>query len=163
LDEIERLEKLLGGSELTMIERFDEEHCDWYLLSKLPVPFANRDFVFSKYCIFDTKQSSCLSYSVDRTDRPIIKGRFRAYYFTSGIILEANPSNPKELTLYTYSNSDVKGSIPVKMINDGVWKEVRKALKRLRKYFETDAEKRNKVLAENYQLSLKVHLEDRNM
>jgi len=62
---------------LETIERYDNEHADWYQVLDLPFPFSKRDCVYSQWTKFGDQTSNSLLYAIERSDTPPVKGCVR--------------------------------------------------------------------------------------
>jgi len=109
-----------------MIEKFDEIHSDWLMLSKLPFPFSNREWLISRWDTFDPKKSLCLGISTTRPDRPVSKKWVRANCYLNAHILELD-ADPEYVNLEWYCHVDINIKLPAILINHG-WTETFKSV-----------------------------------
>jgi hypothetical protein len=113
-----------------------------YFEMKLPFPFSNRDLVMSRYYLNSDKDSEeierlgfpktnnkrwvLMMHSVVLKEHPPMKGLERAENITV-LSWEEDGENPKTVYSKSVSFSDLKGHLPVKMVQKGVPKQFGKS------------------------------------
>jgi len=105
----------------------DDKHTDRYLVNKMPFPFTNREWVVTRWEIFEPGRYISLEYSIDRPDRPINKKIIRAYMILAGYIVEQDPESPENISVCRLFQGDIKGSVPSWLKKFG-WKSLYKGL-----------------------------------
>jgi len=118
------------------LERFDEIHADYYLISKMPFPFSKRDWVNTRWISDEPEETRVLVYSIDRSDRPISKKYVRGTTFASVFIIRSDPKDSNYSLLDILHHTDAGGRVPLWMSNL-VWKSVFKTMKILKSKMES--------------------------
>jgi len=89
----------------------NQENLDMYFYAKFPFPFAARDFVFSLWSHFTPTYATILLGSVERVDRPPVKGKVRAKCL-SITILETDTDDPNYTKLLIFGQNDYRVKMP---------------------------------------------------
>jgi len=118
-----------------IVEKFDEEHDDIYIITHAPFPLISRDWLFTRWDSLNPSISICLNFSTSRADCPPFKKYVRGHYFSSGMIITAEEDNV--VKVHQYIQTDLKGNIP-KPILLLAYKDAEKGMLQLKKYLEGD-------------------------
>ena len=112
-------ESLMGTFEV--LERNQEEHSEVvYYSMKVPFPFKDRDFVQKRTLLFDypVKGQILMHYmSVENQKRPDTGNFVRAHTYIAGYLFKELSQFPLRCSIQLITQVDVKGLVPVSLVN----------------------------------------------
>jgi len=113
----------------------NQNNVDMYFYTKFPFPFTARDFLVSIWSQITPKYATVLMGSVERTDKPPIKGKIRGKIM-SVLILEKDENDPSVTNMVIFGQSDYKVRMP-NWIASNVWRAYYFLIFELRKLMES--------------------------
>lgn len=123
-----------------LVQKYDENHSDWYFYSLFSFPFQPRDFVLTRWFVFDPNQSIIFEHSTTRPEIPPKSKVVRGNLFAAGHILTPDKENPQHTLIESYNQIDFKMNMPQWMLSSH-WKQIWKYLK----HFKAELKKRVKT------------------
>jgi len=120
---------------ICLVEKYDENHIDFYAITHFPFPMTSRDWLSTKWTIYDPKMSVVLEYAIQRPEYPPLKKYIRGHYFSSGMVIVPDPENSDNVIITSYYQADARGKIPTKFLNNS-YKEMTKTFLRMKRVLE---------------------------
>jgi len=112
----------------------NQENLDMYFFTKFPFPFAPRDFVVSFWTHFTPAYATILMGSVERMDKPLVRGKVRGKII-SITILEADLDDPNWIKMLIFGQSDYRVKLPAWIASE-VWRGYYYIIKEMRELME---------------------------
>jgi len=125
-----------------LVEKLSDTSDVVYSHAPAPLMVTERDFVNKRWFKKDYPEPGTYTMCVKHTthpSKPENKKNVRGECILGGLYLKALPGN--KVAMVSMSQMDLKGSIPIKMINKFAPKDVPKRIEAMAKYFKTKAAK----------------------
>jgi len=124
---------------LEAVQKYDENHIDWYLKTTAGFPWTERDWLYTRWDIYGPEKSLTIAYSIDRPDRPITKKYVRGIVLASGTVIIKDKEDPEYVRVIALHHTDLGGHMPIWMANMG-WRAAMKSLTHLKNVLESQKE-----------------------